>query len=154
MKTTLILLVTMYLISGMATAIAQNQVLTKTVQTTVTNKIENPATINRAITSELNAVTVKTVSINNITEVSAWCTYSYKSDAGVSQHGICVSKGPSPTIQNTRFFSKGVTGPEFGAEITGLSPNTKYYVRAFAKNSSGAVFYGNELNFLTLTPKK
>jgi len=154
MKATLLFLVTMYLISGMTTAISQNQVLTKTVQTTVTNKIENPAAINRDITSELNAVTVKTVKISNITEVTAWATYSYKSEAAVVQHGVCVSKGPSPTIQNTKFFSKGVTGPEFGAEITGLAPNAKYYVRAFAKNSSGAVFYGNELNFITLTPKK
>ena len=154
MKRTLLFLVSMYMISGMAPAMAQNQVLTKTVQTSVTNKIENPTTINRDITSELNAVTVKTVSITNITDVNAWCTYSYRSDAGVSQHGICVSKGPSPTIQNTKFFSKGVVGPEFGAEITGLSPGSKYYVRAFAKNSSGTVFYGNELNFITLTPKK
>ncbi len=154
MKTTLLFLVTMYLISGMTTAISQNQVLTKTVQTSVTNKIENPAAINKDITSELNAVTVKTVSISNITEVTAWATYSYKSEASVIQHGVCVSKGPSPTIQNTKFFSKGVTGPEFGAEITGLSPNAKYYVRAFAKNSSGAVFYGNELSFTTTTPKK
>jgi len=153
MKTTLLFLVSMYLISGMAVAIAQTQVLTKTVQTSVTNKIENPATINREITSELNTVTVKTVSITNITDVTAWATYSYKSQTGMIQHGVCVSKGPAPTIQNTMFFSKGV-GPEFGAEITGLSPNAKYYVRAFAKNSTGAVFYGNELNFITLTPKK
>lgn len=154
MKTTLLFFATMYLISGMAAAIAQNQVLTKTVQASVSKKIENPAAINRDITSDLSAVTVKTVRISNITGVSAWATYSYKSEAAVVQHGVCVSKGPAPTIQNTKYFSKGVTGPEFGAEITGLSPNVKYYVRAFAKNSSGTVFYGNELVFTTSTPKK
>lgn len=154
MKRIALFLVTLYIATAMTTTNAQNQVLTKTVQTSVKNKIENPAAIDRDITSGLNAVTVKTVSISNITQITAWATYSYKSEASVIQHGVCVSKGTSPTIQNTSFYSKGVTGPEFGAEITGLSPNTKYYVRAFAKNSSGTVFYGNELSFITLTPKK
>jgi hypothetical protein len=154
MKRIALFFVTMYIVSAMTTAIAQNQVLNKTIPTEVKNKIENPAAIDRDITSKLNTITVSTIKISNITTTGAWCTYSYKSDAGVSQHGICVSKGPAPTIQNTKFFSKGVTGPEFGAEITGLSPNTKYYVRAFAKNSSGTVFYGNELVFTTTTPKK
>jgi len=133
---------------------AQNQVINKTVQTAVKNKIDNPAAIDRDITSRLNTVTVSTVKISDVADISAWSTYSYRTDATVIQHGVCVSKGPSPTIQNTKFFPKGDPGPEFGVEITGLSPNTKYYVRAFAKNSSGTVYYGNELNFTTLTPKK
>lgn len=154
MKRTLLFLVTMCIVSAMTTAIAQNQVLTKTVQTEVKNKIDNPAAIDRDITSQLNTITVSTIKISNITATGAWCTYTYKSEATVVQHGICVNKGPSPTIQNTKFFPKGDPGPEFGVEITGLSPNVKYYVRAFAKNSSGTVFYGNELVFTTTTPKK
>ena len=154
MKRTLLFLVTMCIVSAMTTAIAQNQVLNKTIPTEVKNKIENPAAIDRDIASKLNTISVTTLKISNIATTSAWCTYKYESDATVVQHGICVSKGPSPTIQNTKFFPKGDPGPEFGAEMTGLSPNVKYYVRAFAKNSSGTVFYGNELIFTTTTPKK
>ena len=154
MKRTLLFLVTMCIVSAMTNAIAQNEVLNKTVQPVVKNKIDNPAAIDRDITSQLNTITVSTIKVSNITATGAWCTYTYKSEATVVQHGICVNKGPSPTIQNTKFFPKGDPGPEFGVEITGLSPNVKYYVRAFAKNSSGTVFYGNELVFTTTTPKK
>ncbi|MDZ7635086.1 MAG: hypothetical protein U5L72_11950 [Bacteroidales bacterium] len=154
MKSKVTLLLGVLLVSAMTTAIAQNQVLNKTVQPEVKSKIDNPAAIDRDITSKLNTITVSTIKISNITATGAWCTYTYKSEATVVQHGICVNKGPSPTIQNTKFFPKGDPGPEFGAEITGLSPNTKYYVRAFAKNSSGTVYYGNELNFTTIAPKK
>jgi len=154
MKRIALFLVTMYIVSATTTAIAQNQVLTKTVQPEVKNKIDNPAAIDKDITSKLNSVTVSTLKISDINTTSAWCTYTYQSEATVVQHGICVNKGPSPTIQNTKYFPKGDPGPEFGAEITGLSPNAKYYVRAFAKNSSGAIFYGNELSFTTTTPKK
>ncbi|TFG44615.1 MAG: hypothetical protein E4H43_00045 [Bacteroidia bacterium] len=154
MKGTKPLFVIMCLVSTMATAIAQNPVINKTVQTAVKNKIDNPAAIDRDITSRLNTVTVSTIKISAVADISAWSTYSYKTDAHVIQHGVCVSKGPSPTIQNSKFFPKGDPGPEFGAEITGLSPNTKYYVRAFAKDNSGTVYYGNELTFTTLNPKK
>lgn len=154
MKKTLLLLVTMYMVSAMTAAIAQTQVQNKNVQTQAKNKIDNPAAIDKDITSKLNTIGVSTIKISNITATGAWCTYTYKSETTVVQHGICVNKGPSPTIQNTKFFPKGDPGPEFGADMTGLSPNVKYYVRAFAKNSSGTVFYGNELVFTTSTPKK
>jgi len=154
MKRIALFFVTMYIVSAMTTTIAQNQVLNKTIPTEVKNKIENPAAIDRDITSKLNTISVSTLKISNISTTTAWCTYTYESEATVVQHGICVNKGPSPTIQNTKFFPKGDPGPEFGVDITGLSPNTKYYVRAFAKNSSGTVFYGNELIFTTTTPKK
>ena len=37
----------------------------------------------------------------------------------------------------------------FQSSITGLSPNTTYYLRAYATNSQGTG-YGNELSFTTL----
>jgi len=154
MKMTVRFIFTMFMMSALAAASAQKPVTTKTVESAVKNKIENQTAIDRDITSKLNVVTVNTIKISAIAVDRAWCTYTYKSEADVVQHGICVSKGPSPTIQNSKFFPKGDPGSEFGAEITGLSANTKYFIRAFAKNSSGTVFYGNELNFTTLTQKK
>lgn len=111
------------------------------------------ATINKEITSELT-IAVNTAEVKDISSTGAFCTYTINSKTKVIQHGVCVNKGPSPTIENTRYFPKGDPGPtSFGADITGLSPNVKYFVRAFAKNSSGTVFYGNELSFTTLVKK-
>lgn len=110
-------------------------------------------TINKEITSELT-IAVNTAEVKDISSTGAFCTYTINSKTKVIQHGVCVNKGPSPTIENTRYFPKGDPGPtSFGADITGLSPNVKYFVRAFAKNSSGTVFYGNELSFTTLVKK-
>jgi hypothetical protein len=47
------------------------------------------------------------------------------------------------------------TSPIGCADITGLSANTKFYVRAFYTITEGKVtgtFYGNELSFTTLPP--
>jgi len=154
MKMTVRFIFTMFMMSALAAVNAQTPVINKTFESPIKNKIDNQTAIDRDITSKLNTVTANTIRISAISAEGAWCTYTYKSEADVVQHGICVSKGPSPTIQNSKFFPKGDPGPDFGAEITGLSANTKYFVRAFAKNSSGTVFYGNELNFTTLTPKK
>lgn len=105
------LFMVVFLVSAMTSATAQNPVLKKTVEPVVKSKIDNPAAIDKDITSKLNTITVNTIRISDITTESAWCTYSYKSEATVVQHGICVSKGPSPTIQNAKFFPKGDPGP-------------------------------------------
>ncbi|MBK7134600.1 MAG: fibronectin type III domain-containing protein [Bacteroidales bacterium] len=54
-------------------------------------------------------------------------------------------------LRQSCFITDGSgTGP-FASTITGLAPNTKYYVRAYAVNSVGTG-YGNEYNFTTLSP--
>ncbi|TFH49461.1 MAG: hypothetical protein E4G92_01825 [Bacteroidia bacterium] len=44
----------------------QNPVINKTVQSAVKNKIDNPAAIDRDITSRLNTVTVSTIKISAV----------------------------------------------------------------------------------------
>jgi len=66
-----------------------------------------------------------------------------------TQHGVCWNTGGSPTIADTKTEDGAVsTTGAFTATITGLSQNTKYYVRAYATNSAGTA-YGEELNFTT-----
>ncbi len=67
--------------------------------------------------------------------------------SAILSRGICWSTQPMPTINNNTVNSGSGTGT-FSGTITGLQPDTKYYVRAFAINSEG-VQYGYETSFTT-----
>jgi len=64
-----------------------------------------------------------------------------------TQHGVCWNTTGSPTIgdSKTEEGPATATGP-FTSSMTGLSPNTTYYVRAYATNASGTS-YGNQVSF-------
>jgi uncharacterized protein (TIGR02145 family) len=55
----------------------------------------------------------------------------------------------NPTLSNT-VLTIGSGEGSFSGTLTGLTPNSTYYVRAYATNSSGTA-YGNEVSFTTLT---
>ena len=68
----------------------------------------------------------------------------------ITARGIVWNTSTAPTIDlNTKTFD-GTGSPEFFINITGLTPETTYYVRAYATNSIGTA-YGNEVIFTTLT---
>lgn len=71
------------------------------------------------------------------------------SDGGspVTARGVCWSTTANPTITNSRSNDGAGTG-SFTSEITGLSANTTYHVRAYATNSVGTA-YGNDRTFTT-----
>ncbi len=73
-------------------------------------------------------------------------------DLGVSNptaHGVCWNTTGAPTLadDSTDEGAAGTTGT-FTSAMTGLSPNTTYYVRAYAANTEGTA-YGNEVSFST-----
>lgn len=72
------------------------------------------------------------------------------SDGGVSviARGVCWSVSPSPTIADSKTID-GQGGGSFVSSITGLSPNTAYFVRAYATNANGTS-YGLSLSFTTM----
>jgi uncharacterized protein (TIGR02145 family) len=92
-----------------------------------------------------------TVSPGNITSISATSGGDISSDGGasVTSRGVCWNTAGSPTTDGLKTTEGSGTGP-FASTITGLTPNTKYYVRAYAINSTGTG-YGNEYNFTTLS---
>jgi hypothetical protein len=113
------------------------------------------AYVPNANTTNLPQIIVKTNSISDITSSSAACYFSVTDRSNTPKTiGVCVSKGPSPTISNTKFgVSKGSIGPiNFRSDITGLTPAMKFYVRAYCTTASGTV-YGSEISFSTLKPK-
>ena len=97
-----------------------------------------------------NLATLTTNAPGNITNGSASSGGNITNDGGspVTQRGICWATSPNPTIANTVVLSGKGSG-SFTTNITGLNPNTTYYIRAFASNTAG-IAYGNQLSFTTL----
>ena len=64
----------------------------------------------------------------------------YSSPATITARGVCWSSTNStPTISNS--ISNNGTGiGSFSSSMTGLLPNTTYYVRAYATNSVGTAY--------------
>jgi len=67
---------------------------------------------------------------------------------GITEHGFCWSTTNNPTIElatKTQLGSKNSKG-SFSSNLTGLSLEITYFVRAYATNSIGTA-YGNEISF-------
>jgi gingipain R len=99
--------------------------------------------------SAASTPTVTTGSVSNVTSSSATVSGNVTSDGGasVTARGICYSTSQNPTISNSKVASGSGTG-SFSATLTGLSPNTTYYARAYATNAQGTS-YGNQVSFTT-----
>ena len=87
----------------------------------------------------LPTVTTTVVSAIATDSASSGATITSDGGATVSAWGVCWSTSTNPTLANN-FANVG---------LSGLTPNTTYYVRAFATNSAGTA-YGNEVSFTTL----
>lgn len=93
--------------------------------------------------------TVTTSSISNITSSSATGggNVTAQGSSAVTARGVCWSTSQNPTINNSKTNDGTGTG-SFTSSITGLSPSTQYYVRAYATNSAGTS-YGSQVSFTT-----
>ena len=97
--------------------------------------------------------TVNTSPVSNITQtsVTAGGNVTNQGSAPVTAHGLVWSLQENPTLENhlgAMVIGTG-TGP-FSGSITNLTPNTTYYVRAYATNSAGTA-YGSQVSFTTLS---
>jgi uncharacterized protein (TIGR02145 family) len=96
-----------------------------------------------------NIVSVSTGTVTNITSTTASCSGNVISNGGssVTASGVCWSTSENPTVANSKTTDGADLGP-YTSIITGLSPNTIYYVRAYATNSEGTA-YGEQKSFKT-----
>jgi len=105
----------------------------------------------------VSAVTLPTVTIaptSSITTGSAVSGGNVTSDGGatVTERGVVYSK--TSTLPTTSTGTKIVSGSGTGAftsNITGLTPGSMYYVRAYAINSAGTAYSSLVANFTTLS---
>ncbi len=97
--------------------------------------------------TQLGLPNVITANVTNITDNSAVCGGQVTDDGGdtMAVRGVCVGLMPSPTV----FGRHTVDGHGMGAftsQLTGLSSNLTYYVRAYVKNDLG-IAYGEDRTF-------
>ncbi|MCJ7448112.1 MAG: hypothetical protein MUO72_10485 [Bacteroidales bacterium] len=92
---------------------------------------------------------ITTANITSITQTTASSGGNVTSDGGaeVTVKGVCWGITPKPIIANSK-TNDGTGIGSFTSNLEGLTPNTLYYVRAYAINSAGTTF-GNEISFTT-----
>ena len=98
-----------------------------------------------------NLLTITTLPITNLTDTTAISGGNITNDGGtpITQRGLVWSTSPNPTTADN-FTSEGTGTGSFSSEVTGLTVNITYYLRAYATNSDGTA-YGNELSFNLIT---
>ncbi len=101
--------------------------------------------------TESDPPTVTTADITDITAVSAIGGGNVTDDGGndVTARGIVWSTTSGPTITTNDGMTDDGTGTGvFTSNMTGLSANTEYFVKAYATNNQGTA-YGEEKSFIT-----
>ena len=94
--------------------------------------------------------TLSTTAASAISSTTATSGGNITSDGGgsITARGVCWSTSQNPTIALSTKTSDGTGSGSFTSSLTGLSPNTLCYVRAYATNAAGTA-YGNQISFTT-----
>lgn len=93
-------------------------------------------------TTSATVPTLSEVTMSDISETTAKASATIVSDGGasISARGFCYSTtNQLPTTADQNITSSDTT-PAFTSAITGLSPETTYYVRAYAENAKGIAY--------------
>ncbi|MFT3753405.1 MAG: FISUMP domain-containing protein [Paludibacter sp.] len=102
----------------------------------------------RCIKNTLPVASTNSVSSIMSTTVTVGGTIVNDGGEAVTDYGLCWSTSTNPTIANSK-KSVGAGIGSFSTSISGLIPNTTYYVRAYATNALGTA-YGEPMSFKTL----
>lgn len=99
--------------------------------------------------AELAVPSVSTTGTSNVRNISMVVSGRVNDWGGsdVTERGIVWGTAPNPTTETNKVSSGSDLGT-FQGYIEGLTPQTKYYVRAYAVNSTGTA-YGNDMEVTT-----
>ena len=117
-----------------------------------TNQIGTSYGTQRTFTTTNGLPSVNTASVTNITSTTAVSggNVTYENGFTVSSRGVVWSTSPNPTIQNNQGITVNGSGiGDFTSNLIGLIPSARYFVRAYATNSSGTT-YGQQMSFIAL----
>jgi photosystem II stability/assembly factor-like uncharacterized protein len=100
-------------------------------------------------TADGTLATVKTTPVTGLTFNSAVSGGEITADGGtaISARGVCWGTSAAPTISGFK-TSNGTGTGVFVSNLTGLSPNSTYFLRSYATNAAGTS-YGDEISFKT-----
>jgi hypothetical protein len=116
-----------------------------------TNALGTQYSLERVFTTPVLSVPIiSSISASSITQTEASASSSISSDEGstITQKGFVWSTSPNPTTALTTKSISTASGNSIISSITGLSPATMYYLRAFATNAQGTS-YSLETTFTT-----
>ena len=109
----------------------------------------NEFTITIPLPVVLPTLTTTQISSINTTTCNSGGNITSDGGASITARGVVWSTAQNPTIALSTKTSNGTGVGNFVSNISGLTPNTTYYVRAYATNSMGTA-YGNEITFTTM----
>jgi YVTN family beta-propeller protein/YD repeat-containing protein len=98
--------------------------------------------------THLPAVTTAAVSLVTDTTATAGGNATSSGGAAITARGVCWSAAANPTTSDSCAPAASGGAGSFTIPVTGLSPNSRYHVRAYAVNSRGTG-YGNDVVFST-----
>jgi hypothetical protein len=95
--------------------------------------------------------TVTTAIVQNVLARTATAGGEITDDGGaeVTARGVVFSTSPDPTFADSRSDATDAGNGAFTVDLTGLEPDVRYYLRAFATNEAGTAF-GEQIIFRTL----
>jgi uncharacterized protein (TIGR02145 family) len=93
------------------------------------------------------AVTTTAVSEISYTTAVSGGDVTNEGGTAIISRGVCWNTSADPAIMNSKTTEIAGLGP-FTSSITRMTPNTTYYLRAYATNSDGTG-YGNQVTFAT-----
>jgi hypothetical protein len=98
------------------------------------------------------ALVATTDTVSAITSATASSGGTLTGDGGspITARGVCWNTTGTPTIANST-TADGTGVGAYTSSLTGLSPTTTYFVRAYATNATTTI-YGNQVSFKTRVP--
>jgi uncharacterized protein (TIGR02145 family) len=102
----------------------------------------------REVMVNLPQLTTRYISSIKQREAMSGGAISFDGGSEILEKGIVWSKNREPNISMSTKTNEGGNSSNYISKLTNLSPNTRYYVRAYATNSSGTE-YGQEQTFMT-----
>ena len=114
-----------------------------------TNEIGTSYGENQTFTTTDGKATITTAKVTNITALTATCGGTVGETGGgtIKAVGVCWATTQNPTISNSHTTDGSSTG-SFTSNLTGLKPNTKYYIRAYV-TTNVTTTYGEQETFTT-----
>jgi len=111
--------------------------------------------LNSCKKADEETLTVITGNVSDITYHSARCSVEWNgADENLAEGGICLSKNPGPTLQDSVYeFEINTNETVSYSGFERLVPGTKYHIRAFLNRFTGSsvmTYYGQEVEFTTL----
>lgn len=97
-----------------------------------------------------NELIISTMAISAITNTEALTGGTIIDDGGkpIFSVGVCWSTSVMPTVDDDEFLEDFGNGASFTLQLTDLTPDTQYFVRAFM-GTGEEIVYGEELSFTT-----